>query len=154
MADLLNEKIKALVKDPASYKALATVSKKGEVHVAFKDSLTVDDDGNIVVYELLDSSQTGRNLTYSLWFKKKVAINVVGQDGTSYLIKGIPYRDIVTGPEYEKKYKEFSEKNQENDLGGIWIIPPTDVKEQTYAVRRKEERKQYPVIGHMDKDLA
>lgn len=154
MADLLNEKVKALLRDPASYKALATVSKIGEVHVVYKGSLTVDEDGNIVVYELLDSSQTSKNLTYSLWFEKKVAVNVVGQDGTSYLIKGIPERDIVTGPEFEEKYKEFLAKNPENDLAGIWIIPPIEVKENTYAIRRQEERERYPVIGHMDRDLA
>lgn len=151
---IISEQLKAIIQDEKNIKALATVSKKGEVHVTFKENVEVDDEGNIIIYELLDSSQTGRNLTYSLWFDKKVALTVATGDGRSYQIKGIPYRDIVTGPVYEEKYKEFLLKNPDNDLAGIWTIVPSEVREETYEVRLKEEREKYPVIGHMDKDLA
>ena len=151
---IISEQLKAIIQDENTKKVLASVSKKGEVHAVFKKYVEVDDEGNIVVYELLDSSQTGRNLTYSLWFNKKVSLLVDAGDGISYQIKGIPHRDIVTGPVYEEKYKEFILKNPDNDLAGIWTIIPVEVRDETYEVRLKEEREKYPVIGHMDKDLA
>ena len=150
---IISEQLKAIIQDENTKKVLASVSKKGEVHAVFKKYVEIDDEGNIVVYELLDSSQTGRNLTYCLWFDKKVSLLVDVGDGISYQIKGIPHRDIVTGPKYEEKYKEFLLKNPDNDLAGIWTIIPVEVRDETYEVRLKEERDTYPVIGHMDKDL-
>lgn len=152
MAVKLEDKVVKLLKDENTYKALATVSKTGEVHVTYKNSITVDENGNIIVFELLDSSQTQKNLTYAIWFDKKVAVNVVDKDGSSFQIKGIPYRDIVTGPYFEKKYREFHAEHPDNDLSSIWVIPPLEVREETYTVRRTQERTDYPVIGHIDRD--
>lgn len=154
MADILNNKVKELLKAKESKKALATVDKQGEVHVVFKGSLTVDDAGNLIFLELLETSQTNRNLTYSIWFDKKVAVNVLGNDGTSFEIRGIPERVILTGPEFEEKYKEVRAHNPKADLSGIWIIKPTDVREETFTVRLQDEIDNYPIIGHMDRDAV
>jgi hypothetical protein len=153
MAIQLDEKVKAIIQAPDTKKVLATVDKKGEVHVVFKGSLTVDGDGNLVVLELLETSENNRNLTYSLWFDKKVAVNVLAADGTSYEIKGIPYKYIVSGPVFEEKYKEVRKRNPKSDLAGVWIIPPQEIKEETYAVRLQQEIDTYPIVGHMDRDL-
>lgn len=154
MSDILNEQVKALLRDPGAKKVLATKDKHGIVHVVFKSSLTADDDGNIVVMELLETSQTNRNLTYSLWFDQKVAVNVTGENGISYLIKGVPYKVLTAGPEFEEKYKEIRKRNPKSDLSGIWIIRPSEIKEETYAVRLQEEIEQYPIIGHLDRDAV
>lgn len=154
MAIELNDKVKALLKDKTSKKALATVDKNGEVHVVFKGSLTVNDDGKLEVLEVLETSQTNKNLTYSIWFNKKVAVNVLGEDGSSYEIKGIASKYILAGPEFEKRYKEIRKRNPKADLAGIWIIDPTDIKEETFAVRLQEEIDNYPIIGHLDRDAA
>ncbi|MCR5734033.1 MAG: pyridoxamine 5'-phosphate oxidase family protein [Lachnospiraceae bacterium] len=151
---IISDEIKELIQEKGTVKALATISKSGEVNVTFKDHVEVDSDGNIVIYELLDSSQSSKNLVYSLWFNKKVALSITSKDGIRYQVKGIPERDIVTGPAYEEKYSEFILENPENDLAGIWVIRPTEVREETYEVRLREEREKYPVIGHLDKDLA
>ncbi len=154
MSDILNNKVKALLKDRTSKKALATVDKHGEIHVVYKGSLTVNDEGNLEFLELLETSQNNRNLTFSIWFNKKVAVNVLGADGSSYEIKGIPYKYILDGPEFERQYRAIRKKNPKSDLAGIWIIRPTDIKEETYAVRLQDEIDQYPIIGHMDRDVV
>lgn len=154
MPEILNEELKNLIKAPDTYKTLATVDKHGEVHVVFKGSLDVDEEGNLVVLELLETSQTNRNLTYSLWFNKTVAVNVLGKEGTSYQIKGVPYKVHVSGPEFEQRYKEVRRQNPKSDLSGVWIIHPKEVKEETFAVRLQEEINQHPIIGHLDRDAV
>ncbi len=151
---IITEEVKALINDEKTVKVLATVSKKGEVNSSVVDHIETDEEGNIVIYELLESSANSKNLVYSLWFEKKVSLTLSAGGGIRYQIKGIPVRDTVTGPAYEKKYREFSDINPENDLAGIWVIKPVEVREETYALRLKEEREKYPVIGHMDKDIA
>lgn len=148
----LDEKVKALLKDPKSRKALASVDKDGGLHLVFKGSITVNDDGNIQYFDLNETSQTNKNLTYSLWFSKQVAINVLGEDRTSYQIKGVPVRAIVNGQEFEDAYVSVQKRlGKEYDLSTIWIIEPTEITEETFSARQAEERRKYPLIGHLDR---
>ena len=152
MAVELSEKVIEVLRSSEAKKVLATVDKEGVPNVAFKGSLTVNEDGNIEVIELLETSQTNKNLTYSLWFDKIVAISVWGEQGIEYEIKGIPRKVYVDGPYFEKKYIESLERNPINDISGVWIIEPTEVRNQTYAERKQEQDEKYPIIVHLDKD--
>ncbi|MDR2922209.1 MAG: hypothetical protein LBU85_02560 [Treponema sp.] len=146
----LGEKAQALLTDPESKKALASVGRDGRPHVVFKGSLTVDN-GNIRFFELIETSQTNKNLTYSLWFGKEVAINVI-KDRTSFLIRGVPVRAIVSGKEFEEAYVQIKNKlGNDRDLSTVWIIKPTEVSEETFSVRQDEEREKYPLVGHLDR---
>ncbi len=152
MAITLSENVIELLRNRESKKVLATVDKNGIPNVSFKGSITVNEEGKIELIELLETSQTNKNLTYSLWFDKTVAISVWGEGGTEYEIKGIPRKVHIDGPYYEKKYVESLERNPINDISGVWIIEPTEVRNQTYAERKKEQDEKYPIIGHLDKD--
>jgi len=146
----IGEKARTLLTDRESRKALASVGKDGTPHVVYKGSLTFVD-GNIRYYELLETSQTNKNLTYSLWFGKEVAINVV-KDKTSFLIRGVPIRAIVSGKEFEEAYIHIKNTFGEGyDLSTVWIIKPTYVSEETFSVRQAEEREKYPLVGHLDR---
>jgi len=146
----IGEKARELLADRESKKALASVSKDGTPHVVFKGSLTVAD-GNIRFYELIETSQTNKNLTYSLWFGKEVAINAVNGK-TSFLIRGVPIRAIVSGKEFEEAYTNLQQNfGPDYDLSTVWIIKPTFVSEETFAVRQAQEREKYPLIGHLDR---
>ncbi|MCL1931102.1 MAG: hypothetical protein FWF55_04745 [Treponema sp.] len=148
----VGEKAKAILKDPQSYKALASVGRDGRLHVVFKGSLTVKDDGDIQLFELIETSQANKNLTYSLWFGKEVAINVIGQDRTSFQIKGVPVRAIVNGAEFQEAYIDLqNRRGKDNDLSTVWIIRPTEIQEETFAARQAEERAKYPLVGHLDR---
>jgi hypothetical protein len=152
MVPLLDKKAVAAINEPDSVKVLSTISRAGEPHVVYKGSLSAADDGHIRYFELNETSQTNKNLTYSLWFKKLVAINVLAKDRASYQIKGIPVKAIICGREFESAYIDVRKRlGKDADLSTIWIIEPISVQEETFYVRQREEREKYPLIGHLDR---
>lgn len=151
MAIALSQEIKDAINHPKSIKVIASKDRHGEVHVVAKGSLFVTEDGQLGFYELLESSQNNKNLTYSLWFEQKVAINVITEDRRSYQIKGIPVKSLVFGHAFEEYYKSVVDKDPENDLAAVYFIAPLEVKEESYKVRRDEENKKHPLYLHLDR---
>lgn len=150
MAEVIKDEIRELLKDKQTVKALASIDKNGKPHVSFKGSIDIDEDGNIFYLEILESSQTNKNLTYSIWFDKQVAITILGADRRSYQIKGIPQKVHISGPLFEEKYKQISEKLPGVGLAGVWIIRPEEVIEETFTVKLQEEKEKHPILGHLD----
>lgn len=151
MSAVINDKIKELLKQKDTLKVVASVDKEGNPHVTFKGTVNVNEEGQVTFLEILESSQTNRNLTNSIWFEKVVAITILGADKTSYQIKGIPKRAIISGPLFEETYIRVQEKFGDVDLAAIWVIDPVEVREETFQARLEEERKQFPIIGHLDR---
>jgi hypothetical protein len=148
----INGKIAGLFNDPAAVKAIATTDKDGAVHVVYKGSFSINPEGNIQFYELNETSLNNKNLIYSLWFKRQIAINILSPDHTSYQIKGIPVRAIISGKEFENAYVSIQARlGADADISTIWVIKPTEIREETYSVRQKIERTKYPLIGHLDR---
>jgi hypothetical protein len=150
----LPEKLTKLLKEPGSKKALSSIGKDGVPHTVFKDSIQEDAEGNIRYCELIETSQTNKNLTHSMWFHHPISINVLGEDGESWQIIGTPVRALISGPEFEQYY--ISARNSlegESDLSTVWIIEPEKVKEETYETRLREQTERYPLVGHLDRYL-
>jgi len=152
MAIEISDEIKGLLQDKNTLKALASIDKDGVPHVVFKGSINLDEEGNLFFLELLETSQTNKNLTYSIWFDKKVAINLYN-DKKSIQIKGTPKKVHITGRLFEEKYQEVRARNPKADLSGVWIITPEEIRTETFSERLEYEREHYPVIGHLDRDL-
>lgn len=151
MAVTLSKDVLEAIQDQESSKILITVDKDGVPHGTSKGTIHVNEKGQIVLYELIETSQTQKNLVYSLWFGKKVAISVVTKDRKNYLIKGAPYKDIISGREFQKVYVALQEKlGEDTDLSSIWLINVEEVREQTYSVRREQEKKANPIVYHLD----
>lgn len=151
MSVVISEEIKQALADPASVKILASVSKEGIPHAVAKGSLTVNEKGQIVYFELLESSTTNRNLIYSLWFEKQVAVTVVTSEKKSYQIKGIPVKTRVFGKEFEEAYKQVQKRNPDNDLAAIYLIEPIEITEESYLFRKEQEEKKHPLYLHIDR---
>jgi hypothetical protein len=152
MSVLLDERVRALFDDPESKKVLSTVGEDGVPHTVFKGSMTIDGDGNIRFNEIIETSISNKNLTYSLWFKRPVSINIIGGDKTSFQIIGTPVRSIICGPEFEEAYRKVLERlGKEGDLSAIWIVAPEGVRENSFKKRLWEHNEKYPLIGHLDK---
>jgi hypothetical protein len=152
MASTTLKDIESIVNDPDSVKVLASIDRNGVVHAVFKESIATTEDGNIYFLELNETSQTNKNMTYSLWFKHSVSVNILAKDKISYQVKGTPTRTIICGPEFEKAYIAVQERlGADADLSAIWIIRPDEIREETPVVRQAEERKKYPLIGHLDR---
>lgn len=148
----LPKEVADIISDPESIKILTTVDEEGNPHVAFKDDLTVLDDGNLAFGEEFEGSQTNVNLVRSIWFDKNVELTVRDKSGTTFQIVGKPYRYAHSGPLFKKFYMAEREKRgSDSELAGVWIITPEKVRNETYEVRKKEEDEKHPFFRHFDR---
>lgn len=146
----LQEDIVHLLQQEDTIKILATTDALGQPHAVVKQSLHWDA-GNLVFFELIESSKVYKNLTHSLWFNRKVAVTLVGKDGKNYQIKGTPIKNIVAGKSFETAYRKVQEKIPDADLAAIWLIKPEEIVEETYSVRKTAEEAKHPFFVHLDR---
>lgn len=151
MSVVIEERIKNIINDKDTIKVLATTDKDGIPHVVPKGSARILDNGKIEVLELIESSQTNKNLTASIWFNRTVAFNFISKEKESFQVKGKVERVIISGKEFEKRYVEIRERFGDIDLSGIWIVEPESVIEETFRRRFEEEWKKHPEITHLDR---
>ena len=149
MAIEISQHLKDIINRPESFKVLATVSNDGIPHVVFKGSIFVNEDGLIEYNEVIESSQTNKNLVSSIWFNRTVAINVLFEK-ESFQIKGKVDRAIIAGHEFEERYKTLLEKRNA-DLSTIWRIIPEEIREESFKTRLTEETAAHPILQHLDR---
>lgn len=140
-----------LINDPDSVKVLGTVDKEGIPHVVPKDSLRILESDKLAYAEELDSSQTGKNMVRAIWFDNTVSVSVTKGD-ECYQIKGKPYKCLITGPAFKEfLLKERTRLGPHSDIQSVWIITPTEIRNESRSVRRKEERDKDPFYNvHLD----
>lgn len=151
MSAVIEERIRKIINDKDTIKVLATTDRNHIPHVVSKGSTRLLENGKIEVLELIESSQTNKNLTASIWFNQTVAFNFISKEKESFQIKGKVERVIISGKEFEKRYVEVRESLGDVDLSGIWIIQPESVVEETFQKRFEEEWKKHPEITHLDR---
>lgn len=151
MAIKLSAEVKQAFADKDTIKAVATIDKNGVPYVVFKGSLHLTEEDLIEEYEVLESSQTNSNFVYSIWFDKTVSINLLTSDKRSYQIKVKPVKCITSGRYYENAYVQLRSSGKDIDLGAIWQFEPLEEKENTFAVRVKEDEEAYPLLKHLDR---
>lgn len=147
----LSEEIIQLFDDASSIKALATTDEDGTPHVVYKDSLLVNDKGQILCLEFLEPSHTNQNLVRSIWFGRKVSINILSNDKRSYQIKGKVIKAIITGATFEKYYKQVLRQYGDADLSTVWVIEPEKVIDQTFHVKKNAAESEHPLLLHLDR---
>lgn len=151
MATKLNKKIIALLGSDESTKVLATVNEQGYPHAAAKPYILVDDDGNLLYLELVESSLTQKNLVRSIWFDQKVSISVSDKKGQSWQIKGKPVKTLITGPVFLYHYRDVRRRLGDVGLSAVWVIEPEEVINENILVRHAEEELAHPVFRHLDR---
>lgn len=150
MASILKDEEIRLINDPESVKVLATVDREGVPHAVFKGSLHVNEAGQLEYYDLIESSQTNKNMVTAIWFHKTVTA-VIKKGNESIQVKGIPQRAVISGREFEKVYTELRKDGRDIDLSTIWRIEPTEVRRQTFEYRKETEEKAHPILKHLDR---
>jgi len=153
MSVQISDEIKAILAEKETLKALASVDRHGVPHVVFKGSIQVAPEGHLTYLEILESSQTNKNLVHALWFDKFITVNVVSKERRSFQIKGKPRKVHIAGPLFEAKYAEVTARLPGADLSGVWEIDPVEVVEQSFPVRLAQQKEKFPFIGHLDQDL-
>jgi len=141
----------ALLEDRQTLKVVATVDGNGVPHAVVKGSLRANQEGYLQWLELIETSQSNRNLVRSIWFDRPVAVLIKGQDGRSFQIKGVPIKAHVSGPVFQKHYAEVRARLGDVDLAAVWIIRPDTVIDETPAVRLQEEHSAHPNFTHLDR---
>jgi hypothetical protein len=150
MAIQLDNEVVELLSNMETVKVLATIGQDGVPHAVIKQTLHLGEDGNLIYLELLESSQTYKNLLRSIWFNRKVSVVLNGKEGQSYQIKGKPVKNIISGPIFQKHYTSIRERLGDVDLAAVWIIEPEEAMNQTYKVRKATEEASHPYFKHLD----
>lgn len=145
----IDNKYIELINDPSAVKILSTVSKSGIPHAVVKQSIHYED-GKIVYLERLEGSKTNKHMTYSLWFNKMVAINILSKDKSSIQIKGIPEKMLVAGSVFEKYYTSINEQDS-GDLAAVYYIKIKEIIDESYEIREQEHTKEFPLYMHIDR---
>ena len=150
--NLLSKEIENAVNAPESLKCIASISADGELHLVYKQSLHVNEDGNLEFYEYIESSQNNKNMVNSIWFDQPVVVNVLTADRRSFEIKGIAKQALIAGAKFEQIYRQEIEKGRE-DLSTVWIIEIQKISEKTLKKRIAEETEKHPQFRHLDQLL-
>ncbi len=152
MSIQITEEVRQAFAARDSVKMLGTVSKEGIPHVTVKGSIQLTEDGKITFLELLEKSQTQKNLVYALWFDRQVTVNVITSGRKSYQIKGIPYKAVTSGREFQNAYQAVQDRfGNDFDLSAIWYINIEEIEEESFLVRREKLEKEYPYELHVDR---
>lgn len=147
---VISEELREIIEDPGTLKVIAATDRDGVPHVVFKGTLHVEEN-NFVFYDMLQSSQINKNLVSSIWYDKKVAINILSKDFRSFHIIGTPEKSVTAGKNFEGIYQSLREKRGDVDLNAIWYIKPEEIKEVTFKVRKAEEEENFPLLKHLDR---
>ncbi len=136
---ILAEEVVEVLRDPGSVKVLVTTDESGWPHSVFKHFLTVLDGETIGYVELLENSETYKNMLRNYWAKKKVSVAVYNREkGVSYQIKGVPIRYVMEGPIWDKFLDEVWSVMPDVDPAGVWLIKAEEVVNESYEARKKE----------------
>jgi hypothetical protein len=148
MADL--EKIKKIINDPGTSKIVGTVGVDGVPHTALKQTLHLNEDGNIEFVELLESSVSFKNITGSIWFDKKVSILVLGANRESYEITGKVDRILIAGRKFEEIYSKILQ-DKGFDIAAVVIIIPEKVDNKSAKDKFEEQESTRMFYKHLDR---
>jgi len=143
----LPKELSEALQDPETIKMLTTTDEKGNPHTVFKGSLIMLDDGYLAYMELLEFSNTTKNLLRNLYIGRQISIGIWNKEKLiSYQIKGVPYRFIYEGSIWDKFLEETWEILPDSNPTGVWLLEPCEVINQNFESRRKKLEEDYP--GH------
>ena len=137
----LPENVKGYLQDPAKIKTITTIDREGMPHSVPINSTVVLEDGTIAFMELLETSNTQKNMLNCYWFEKDVCILVVDDwgKGSIYQIKCTPYKFLTEGPIWEQFLDEVWKILPDSDPAGVWLLKPKEIRNQNYFERKKAE---------------
>lgn len=147
---IIDNALREDINNPTSLKSVTAVLKSGVPHTVYKGSLHVNEDGDIVFNDILESSRINEALVNSIWFDKYITVNVLTEDKRSYEIIAKAKESITQGKEFEEVYKKLK-KDRDFDLNAIWVIEPVEVRNESFDYRKKKQEEDYPFLKHLDR---
>ncbi|AJE02150.1 hypothetical protein [Geobacter pickeringii] len=151
MAIPLTADILELLDAPATIGTIATLDEADAPYAVPSPFLRRDEEGRLVHLELLETSPTHRNLVRSIWFDRPVTVTLSRRGGRTVVIRGRPWRAVVSGPLFSGYYRELREQLGDADLAAVWLIKPETIVDETYAARKTREEELHPFFIHLDR---
>ena len=151
MALEIDSEIRELVNRAETVKVLSLHDDDGNPHSFVKTTLRISPDGVIEYHEFNESSKSYKYFTRALWFDKKAAVTVIGQNGENYLIKGKPMKIIICGSAFEKNYSWIRKEFGDVDLAAVCLIEPEELIIEPSLDRLIEVNKNKPIFTHLDR---
>jgi hypothetical protein len=145
----LEQQLSKLLAERSTRVVLGTLSPDGLPHVTADVEIVASEGGNLLYREYLESSASAHHLTHSLWYDRAVVLSVVGAEQHLH-VRAIPTRAHVTGPLYQREYVE-AEARGTDELASVWELRVLDIRDETPAALRAEERKHRPFFTHLDR---
>lgn len=149
----LSEACRSELNDPAVTKLLVSSDLDGVPHAAPRNFAAVLDEeypGCIAIMEMIEGSQTSKNLLWSYDRQKTVAISTVNpQTGESFLVKGIPHKYLYDGPIWRRFLEQVWGAIPTAEPAGVWVIIPTEERNENLATRMEEEDTRYLPAHHL-----
>lgn len=143
---LLSQKMLELIHDRSVAKVIATLDEHGAPYAVVSPFMQLGEKGELIHLELLEKSETNRNMLRSLWYERKIAVSVGG-----YVIRGVPIKAHISGPLFRHYYEQVRSVLDDADLSTVWLIEPEEVVDETYSTRRLQEEEQFPFSVHLDR---
>ena len=151
MATKLNKEIIALLSSDDSTKVLATVNEQGYPHAAVKPFIRVDDDGNLLYLELVESFADPEE-PGSQHLVRSEGVRIHERHGAAELAdKGKPVKTLITGPVFLHHYRDVRQRLGDVGLSAVWVIEPEEIINENIVVRYAEEQQAHPVFRHLDR---
>jgi len=146
----LIQQTRTLLADSETVAVIATAGADGTPQLSVSRHLELLDDGRLLHLELLESSETSRNLLRALWFDKQVTIILHGTSGQSLVLHGKPVKAHISGPVFRQYYEMIRHRLGDAGLAAVWLIEPKDISDDSYQTRRRIEKEHFPFHLHLD----
>ncbi|MDR2033836.1 MAG: hypothetical protein LBP89_04310 [Helicobacteraceae bacterium] len=135
--------------DEGAIRVLTTLDENGAPHPVCKGSLRWNGE-TIESWEILESSETNRNLTRAIWFDKPIAILLITSDKKAYKFSVKVSRNIIAGKAFTREYEAAQKRFNGRGIAGVWRYEIVSVKDETPAARIDEEQRARPYFTHLD----
>jgi hypothetical protein len=151
MTTEIPQKLIDLINDGNTIKVLATVNEQGHPHSAAKPFMQVLEQGYLAYLELLESSRSYKNFTWSLWYDQQVSITIAGNNGENWQIQGKPEKIIISGPIFEHYYQSVRKQLGDVDLAAVCLIKPELLINESFSYQFEQQEKRQPIFKHLDR---
>ncbi len=144
---VITPELTEIINDPGTIKLLTTTSEDGKPHPARKQSLTALENGTLAYMELLETSQTMKNMVWSVWWQKEVSILIINDAKNCCCeIKGVPYRLHHQGSLWDTFLDQIWKIIPTANPAGVWEINPKQVIDQNFEASARREAERLPMM--------
>lgn len=134
----MDEDVRRLINAEGAIAAIATTGEAGAPHVVYKTVHALDAQ-TLAVAEVVETSESGKNMLRALWEDRRVAVNVLEPaTARSVQLKGAVTEYVFFGPVFETMFERLDPLTK-TGVAGVWLVHVDEVRHNSLGVRIAEE---------------